>query len=199
MKALRACSVCAGAGFDYKRPDPTTFDFFEDCLACDGTGLERNVPDALVDSIMNLGYKYAVAMHESIEAGRGAVGWNEVAHRRELGAILATALDGARDAAAIAYQCGKDAALGEPATLLHCGRCGDGFELSSLLEKHCDEKHAGVIYSVPGPNVHAEQGDGDRCSCGWTSHTKAWRAHAAHMRRRGFTTVERHAVPGLRG
>lgn len=37
---------------------------------------------------------------------------------------------------------------------------------------------------------HVEMDEGESCSCGWTSHTKAWRAHAAHMRRRGETTSE---------
>lgn len=37
---------------------------------------------------------------------------------------------------------------------------------------------------------HVEMDEGESCSCGWTSHTKAWRAHAAHMRRCGETTSE---------
>lgn len=32
---------------------------------------------------------------------------------------------------------------------------------------------------------HIEKAGGEACSCGWTSHTKAWRAHAAIMRKRG--------------
>jgi len=52
-QGTRACRGCDGSGFDYKHPDLSTFDSFEDCMVCGGTGrVEAKPPvsDALADA-----------------------------------------------------------------------------------------------------------------------------------------------------
>jgi hypothetical protein len=86
-----------------------------------------------------------------------------------------------------------------------CGLAGVG-ELRSKLKRASEalailEGKAAVSASATTSEQseekpkHVEQGDGDCCSCGWTSHTKAWRAHAAHMARRGESTSQKNGNP----
>lgn len=54
--------------------------------------LDAKATWALADRIMSISYSYAVKMHESILAGKGAQGWNELKHAAEIRSAIGDAL-----------------------------------------------------------------------------------------------------------
>lgn len=110
---------------------------------------------ALADRIMSISYGYAVAMHESIAAGRGAVGWQDFKQAAEITTVLGDALDGARDAAAVAYQRGYEKGCEE----VHEAWATDGKRMEE--EARAEGERAGYTRGYDDGN-NAAQAEGRR-------------------------------------